>query len=138
MPLFLIFLFTIISFNINAQNITKCKDTYESYENSICLEKLKNELVNKTFTLTLYDTNNTLYAKKNIYISVCNVNSTVYRNTNNQGQIDIKLTKKEIDNCPIKVNIDVKSEYGICKGGNPSIANWNSLDLRNDIYFICN
>ena len=138
MPLFLIFLFTIISFNLNAQNIKKCKDTYDSYENSLCLEKLKDQLLNKTLTLTIYDKTNTLYVKKNIYLSICNINSTIYRNTNDNGQIDITLLSKDINNCPIKIDIEIKSEYGMCAEGKPGLANWNSLDFENNIFLLCN
>ena len=138
MPIFLIFLFSIISFNLNAQNLIKCKDTYETYEKRLCLENIKKQLINKTLTLTIYDKNNTLYSKKNIYLSICNVNSTKYRSTDNEGQIDIKLNSEDINNCPIKINIDIKSEYGLCSEGNFGIANWNSLDLENNVYFICN
>ena len=76
--------------------------------------------------------------KKNIYLSICNINSTKYRNTNYDGQIIIKLMSKDISNCPIKIDINIKSEYGMCEEGNPGIANWNSLDFEDDIYLFCN
>ena len=137
MRLFLILIFLILSFNTNANNISKCPDTFDSYETSLCLKKIKNTIINKAFTINLHDINNLPYAKKIIFVRICNINTSKYRITSKSGQINVKLSRKDIENCSAKINIDIKSEYGICKEGRYAEANWNSLDMLSNIYLKC-
>jgi len=134
----LILLFYLFSLPLNAENIDKCLDSIDTYETSRCLQQLKHKLINKTFTINLYGLDNTLYTNKNIYLNICNINSSQYKRTGNNGEINIILTSSELKNCNIKININIKSEFGKCKKGKPAIANWNSLDMENNIYLKCN
>ena len=137
MRLLLILLFCLFSFSLKAENIKKCIDSIDKYETSRCLEQLKHKLINKAFAINLYGLDNTLYINKYIYLNICSVNSTKYRKTGNNGKINIILTSSEIKNCRTKININIKSEFGICNKGKAAIANWNSLDMENNIYFKC-
>ena len=137
MRFLIILLFYLFSLSLKAENINKCLDNIDRYETSRCLEQLKHKLLNNTFTINLHDLNNTLYTNKNIYLNICNINSLQYRKTGSNGEIIINLTSTEIKNCRMKIEINIKSELGKCDKGKPAIANWNSLDMKNDIYFKC-
>jgi len=138
MKLILIIFLFILPFTIKAEKILKCDESYDKYKTSECLKEIKRKLINTPIMVTLYDLNNTLYTSKHIYMNICNKNLVQYKKTDEEGKIKIVLTSTETKNCPLKININIKTELGKCKKGKSARANWNSLDLNNNIKLKCN
>jgi len=138
MKLILIIFLFILPFTTNAEKILKCNDSYDKYKTSQCLKEIKRKLINTPIIVTLYDLNNNLYTNKYIYMNICNKNLVQYTKTDEEGKVKILLTTSDTKNCSLKININIKTGFGKCKKGKPSRANWNSLDLNNNIKLKCN
>ena len=120
-----------------AQEIKRCEDGYNSFEISECLKNLKSKLTNYELSFKIYTTNKNLYKNKNVYISICNKILTSHKYSAIDGSITIKLKPKYLKNCESLISIDIISEYGQCTAGKYAIANWNSLNMDNLVYFSC-
>lgn len=127
-----------MQFNSYSKDFEKCSITNNSYETDKCLKKLKSKLMNGDLLLTIYTSDNILYKKKNIYLSICGDNINTYKYSDRNGNLYINLKSKYLTSCKAIINIDIKSEYSLCSGGNYAVANWNSLELNNNLYLKCN
>ena len=133
---FILYIFFLINSG-KAQEIEKCEERYNSFKTAECLKQLKSKLTNYELSFKIYTTNKNLYKNKNVYISICNKILTSHKYSAIDGSITIKLKPKYLKNCESLISIDIISEYGQCTEGKYAIANWNSLNMENLIYFSC-
>ena len=133
---FILYIFFLINSG-KAQEIEKCEERYNSFKTAECLKKLKSKLTNYELSFKIYTTNKNLYKNKNVYISICNKILTSHKYSAIDGSITIKLKPKYLKNCESLISIDIISEYGQCTAGKYAIANWNSLNMDNFVYFSC-
>ena len=134
---FLIIYLLLFFTSLEAKEIDKCKDEYNSFETSECLKILKSKLTNHKLSIKIFDTKNKLYTNKNIFLSICKYSITTHKYSGRDGSIEIILNPKYLKNCESLISIDIISEYGQCKEGKYAKANWNSLDMHELIYFSC-
>ena len=134
---FLIIYLLLFFTSLEAKEIDKCKDEYNSFETSECLKNLKSKLTNHQLSIKIFDTKNKPYINKNIFVSICGYSITSHKYSGRDGTIEITINPKYLKNCESLISIDVISEYGQCKEGNYAKANWNSLDMNESIYFSC-
>ena len=134
---FLIIYLLLFFTSLEAKEIDKCKDEYNSFETSECLKSLKSKLINHKLSIKIFDTKNNLYKNKNIFLSICGYSITSHKYSGRDGAIEIILEPKYLKNCKPLISLDIISEYGQCKEGNYAKANWNSLDMNESIYFSC-
>ena len=133
---FILYIFFLINSG-KAQEIEKCEERYNSSKTTVCLKQLKSKLTNYELSFKIYTTNKNLYKNKNVYISICNKILTSHKYSAIDGSITIKLKPKYLKNCESLISIDIISEYGQCTAGKYAIANWNSLNMDNFVYFSC-
>ena len=134
---FLIIYLLLFFTSLEAKEIDKCKDEYNSFETSECLKNLKSKLTNHQLSIKIFDTKNKPYINKNIFVSICGYSITSHKYSSRDGTIEMTINPKYLKNCESLISIDVISEYGQCKEGNYAKANWNSLDMNESIYFSC-
>ena len=134
---FLIIYLLLFFTSLEAKEIDKCKDEYNSFETSECLKSLKSKLTNHKLSIKIFDTKNNLYTNKNIFLSICGYNITSHKYSGRDGAIEIILKPKYLKNCKPLISLDIISEYGQCKEGNYAKANWTSLEMNKLIYFSC-
>jgi len=133
---FILYIFFLVNL-VQAQEIEKCEERYNSFETTQCLKILKSKLTNYKLSIKIYSPSNILYKNKNIYVSICKKSLTSHKYSAIDGSITIKLKPKYLKNCESLISIDIISEYGQCTEGKYAIANWNSLYMDNLVYFSC-
>ena len=134
---FLIIYLLLFFTSLEAKEIDKCIEQYNSFETNECLKSLKSKLTNHKLSIKIFDTKNNLYKNKNIFISICGYSITSHKYSGRGGAIEIILKPKHLKYCKSLISIDIISEYGQCKDGNYAKANWNSLEMNKLIYFSC-
>ena len=134
---FLIIYLLLFFTSLEAKDMEKCKDEYNSFETSQCLKNLKSKLTNHQLSIKIFDTKNKPYINKNIFVSICGYSITSHKYSGRDGAIEIILKPKYLKNCKPLISLDIISEYGQCKEGNYAKANWNSLEMNKLIYFSC-
>jgi hypothetical protein len=136
--LIIIILCLITPYLAYSKKFEKCSNDNNSYEIDKCLKNLKSKLMNEDINIKIYSINKELYKNRNIFLSICGYNINKYKYTDRNGQLNINFKSKYLTKCEALINLNIISEYGLCKDGQYANAKWDSLELNDSIYFSCN
>ena len=136
--LIIIILCLITPYLAYSKKFEKCSNDNNSYEIDKCLKNIKSQLMNENISIKIYSINKELYKNRNIFLSICGYNINKYKYTDRNGQLNINFKSKYLTKCEALINLNLISEYGLCKDGQYANAKWDSLELNDSIYFSCN